>query len=62
MINIDTIPGRLLSALQNRGHSNDQIRSMTIDTAIGEYAAWHLGDKSWGADFLDLIRCLQEDQ
>jgi hypothetical protein len=56
-----TIPYGVLNALREREYTEEQIAAMSIRKAIAEYAAWHLGDPSWGCDFYDYIVKMQGD-
>jgi len=54
-MNYEKLPSRLIEALEERGHSREQIEMMTPERAVAEYAAWHLGDRRWAEDFIELI-------
>lgn len=54
-MNYEKLPYRLKEALKERGRTVAQIEAMTPEQAVGEYAAWHLGDHRWAEDFIDLI-------
>lgn len=51
-LRVADMPPALRNACLERGHSeNDE---MTPRVAVGEWAAWNLGDASWAATIIDL--------
>ncbi len=63
MININSIPERIINDLHSRGHSNQDIENSTPARLFSEYLAWN-GFYGWAEDFteaLDSLRASQED-
>ena len=56
-LSVAEMPPELRNALVERGHGEGEV--MTMSEAFPEYTAWHLGDRSWGYDFVHLAEEFQ---
>jgi hypothetical protein len=51
------VPANVRSALIERGYADSDV--LTIQEAVEEYTAWHLGDKGWGRDIYVAIKTME---
>lgn len=58
-MNIEALEGEILDALRERGHSDTEIKGMSLGYAFSEYCEWH-GLCGWGHSLLRVIDELKE--